>query len=76
MSILILGASYLSKAPSPSIFITRASILEKKAENSIAIDIRAHIGLHTLTMSRKVGAEGSIIAFEPQNIYMQSSYKT
>ena len=34
--------------------------------NSIAIDLGAHIGIHTLTMSRMVGKKGQVIAFEPQ----------
>jgi len=34
--------------------------------NSIAIDIGAHIGIHTITMSRKVGRNGNVVAFEPQ----------
>lgn len=36
-------------------------------ENSIAIDVGAHIGIHTIVMSRKVGPYGAVIAFEPQN---------
>jgi len=35
-------------------------------EGSIAVDIGAHIGLHTIAMSRKVGPHGAVIAFEPQ----------
>ncbi len=35
-------------------------------KNTIAIDLGAHIGIHTLVMSRCVGKEGSVIAFEPQ----------
>jgi len=34
--------------------------------NSVAIDIGAHIGIHTITMSRKVGQHGHVVAFEPQ----------
>ncbi len=34
--------------------------------NTIAIDLGAHIGIHTLTMSRAVGEKGLVIAFEPQ----------
>lgn len=34
--------------------------------NTIAIDMGAHIGIHSLTMSRKVGPNGLVIAFEPQ----------
>ena len=33
---------------------------------SIALDIGAHIGTHTLTMSKAVGPSGTVIAFEPQ----------
>jgi FkbM family methyltransferase len=36
------------------------------AYGSIAIDIGAHIGIHTITMSRKVGPQGKVISFEPQ----------
>ncbi|MGH7890468.1 MAG: FkbM family methyltransferase, partial [Thermodesulfobacteriota bacterium] len=35
-------------------------------EGTIAVDIGAHIGIHTITMSRKVGPKGAVIAFEPQ----------
>lgn len=35
-------------------------------EGSLAIDIGAHIGVHTITMSRKAGPKGAVIAFEPQ----------
>ena len=39
---------------------------------TIAIDIGAHIGVHTLFMSRKIGPHGAIIAFEPnQKLYME-----
>ncbi len=33
---------------------------------STALDIGAHIGTHSLTMSRCVGPKGKVIAFEPQ----------
>ena len=33
---------------------------------SIVIDVGAHIGVHTVTMSRKVGPLGAVIAFEPK----------
>lgn len=33
---------------------------------STAIDIGAHIGTHTLSMSKLVGSEGKVVAFEPQ----------
>lgn len=32
---------------------------------STAVDIGAHIGVHTITMSKKVGPYGKVIAFEP-----------
>lgn len=35
-------------------------------KDSVAIDVGAHIGIHTITMSRKVGPQGAVIAFEPQ----------
>lgn len=35
-------------------------------KGSVAVDIGAHIGIHTITMSRKVGPLGQVIAFEPQ----------
>jgi FkbM family methyltransferase len=34
--------------------------------DSIAIDVGAHIGSHTLTMARRVGPKGMVVAFEPQ----------
>lgn len=34
---------------------------------SVALDIGAHIGTHTLAMSKIVGANGTVYAFEPQN---------
>lgn len=35
-------------------------------EGSTVVDIGAHIGTHTLSMSKKVGNHGKVIAFEPQ----------
>jgi|GEM_PF-3289285 len=32
---------------------------------SSVLDIGSHIGVHSITMSRKVGPEGTVIAFEP-----------
>ncbi len=32
---------------------------------SVAIDCGSHIGVHTLTMSKKVGPQGKVFAFEP-----------
>jgi FkbM family methyltransferase len=34
--------------------------------NTTVIDAGAHIGTHTLTLSRAVGPQGEVIAFEPQ----------
>lgn len=33
---------------------------------TIAIDVGAHIGTHTVTMSHAVGSKGAVLAFEPQ----------
>lgn len=48
-------------------------LIEKYANyGSVAVDIGAHIGIHTILMSRKVGASGAVIAFEPQKkIYLE-----
>jgi len=35
-------------------------------QGTVALDIGAHIGTHTITMSRCVGWLGTVIAFEPQ----------
>src|SRR3990167_876257 len=32
---------------------------------SVAIDVGAHIGVHTIAMSRKAGSKGAVLAFEP-----------
>jgi FkbM family methyltransferase len=41
-------------------------------KNSTVIDVGAHIGVHTIMMSRTVGPGGSVIAFEPQKkIYQE-----
>lgn len=32
---------------------------------SVAIDCGSHIGVHTITMSKKVGPQGKVLAFEP-----------
>jgi hypothetical protein len=44
------------------------SIIIKKfcKEDSVVVDVGAHIGIHTIAMSRKVGSNGAVIAFEPQ----------
>jgi FkbM family methyltransferase len=34
--------------------------------NTVVLDVGAHIGTHTLTLSRAVGPNGKVIAFEPQ----------
>ena len=36
-------------------------------KGTVAIDLGAHIGIHTLTMSKCVGKNGLVIAFEPQH---------
>jgi len=42
---------------------------------TIAIDLGAHIGIHTITMSRKVGQNGKVLAFEPQwKIFRELNY--
>ena len=38
----------------------------------IAVDVGANIGCHTLLMARLVGAEGAVIAFEPQRVVYQN----
>ena len=35
-------------------------------EGTNAIDVGAHIGIHTIVMSRKAGPQGAVFAFEPQ----------
>lgn len=41
-------------------------ILDRLAKRgSSVLDIGSHIGVHTITMSRKVGPKGTVIAFEP-----------
>ena len=35
-------------------------------EGSTAVDIGSHIGTHTVSMSKKVGPNGQVVAFEPQ----------
>jgi FkbM family methyltransferase len=41
--------------------------LERNVQpNSVVVDVGANIGLHTLTLSRLVGAGGAVIAIEPQ----------
>ncbi len=44
-----------------------AVLIEQFAKKgSIAIDVGAHIGIHTLKMSQCVGSKGAVVAFEPQ----------
>lgn len=39
---------------------------------SLVLDIGSHIGLHTVTMSRKTAPQGAVIAFEPNSkFYME-----
>jgi FkbM family methyltransferase len=42
---------------------------------TIVLDIGAHIGTHTVTMSRAVGNKGVVIAFEPQKKIFRELYK-
>lgn len=50
-------------------------IKELTKPNSIAIDVGAHIGVHTITMSKKVGPSGTVLSFEPhQKLYMEHLY--
>ena len=47
-------------------------IEEYSKVGSVVIDVGAHIGVHTITMSKKIGPEGAVIAFEPQKkIYLE-----
>ncbi len=48
-------------------------ILEELTKpGSLVLDIGSHIGVHTVTMSRKAGSEGAVIAFEPNSkFYME-----
>jgi len=41
------------------------------APGAVALDIGAHVGAHTLAMSRLVGSAGRVIAFEPQRAIFQ-----
>lgn len=42
---------------------------------SIAIDMGAHIGVHTLVMSEKVGVQGAVYSFEPnRKLYLEQVY--
>lgn len=42
---------------------------------TIAIDIGAHVGVHTIFLSRKVGSSGAVISFEPnKKLYMEHLY--
>ncbi len=43
---------------------------------SVAIDMGAHVGIHTITMSRKVGPTGRVIAFEPNPKLYQELLQT
>jgi len=44
----------------------REVITKYAKQGSVALDIGAHIGIHSVTMSRVVGEKGSVYAFEPQ----------
>jgi FkbM family methyltransferase len=42
---------------------------------TLAIDIGAHVGVHTIFLSRKVGNSGAVISFEPnKKLYMEHLY--
>jgi FkbM family methyltransferase len=53
-----------------------ANIIKKYAKKgSLALDIGAHIGTHSITMSQAVGDEGRVIAFEPnKKIFRELCY--
>lgn len=44
----------------------RQVITKYAKPGSVALDIGAHVGIHSVTMSRVVGEKGSVYAFEPQ----------
>ena len=49
-----------------------SSILQYTRKGSTAVDVGAHIGTHTLFLSKAVGEKGQVIAFEPQTkIYQE-----
>lgn len=52
--------------------INKAIKISLKPGN-VALDIGANIGLQTLRMSQSVGAEGSVLSFEPLN-YLQEKF--
>ncbi len=56
--------------------LTAKMIIETYAKSgSVAIDIGAHIGTHTVTMSECVGPQGSVFAFEPnRKIFRELCY--
>jgi FkbM family methyltransferase len=80
-----LGAFYVDK-PSDMIkgIIISGRVWENRIDDllkkyiqrgSIALDIGAHIGTHTLRMAQKVGPKGNVYAFEPQKkIYRELVY--
>jgi len=39
---------------------------------NVVIEVGANIGTHTLFMAKKVGAEGRVLAFEPQRVVFQT----
>jgi FkbM family methyltransferase len=43
---------------------------------SLALDVGSHIGIHTITMSRKTGPQGAVIAFEPDKKYYMELLET
>jgi FkbM family methyltransferase len=55
--------------------LVRGRLYEKEVEDfmdiyarpgSVVIDVGAHIGTHTLSLARRVGSLGHVVAFEPQ----------
>jgi FkbM family methyltransferase len=44
---------------------TRLLIENELDEGDVFVDIGAHLGLHSIAASRKVGKQGAVIAFEP-----------
>ena len=54
--------------------IENQKIIEKYCKDgSLVLDIGAHIGTHTLTMSKSVGSKGLVLAFEPNKVIFENS---
>ena len=69
------GSFYIDKQECIKSFLARGEIWEPliadlirkhTRKNSIALDIGAHIGTHTITMASSVGNGGIVLSFEPQ----------